>query len=435
VLLYKLRSGADAAEVRHPGAARLVEEATGGGIPEAGVGTIARNGTVEAAAVEHLLVRELVNRGYLELQLESSAGERIASLLPTGAGFEMSAPPADDGAFLLSRFTYLRGAEHQKDSWVLENPRVAARVELGPPGFAALGELRAAKGPVVGAAGELGALLFRAGFMQPAAASIDATADHAIWEFHDLLFHVASRRGRHDRPFGATYHLRDRMPAPPAVRPARDGDPIRLPLPDLAAATAHDPPFARVAEARRSIREYGAGPPTAEQVGELLFRVARVKAVLREADDEITSRPYPSAGARYPLEIYLAIDGCRGLPPGMHHYDPVAHALIPVTGEAGAREQLVRDATVGSRPPPIVMILAARVARTSWKYQSIAYALVLKDAGVLMATVCLTATAIGLAACCVGTGDSEAFARATGVDPLQEPAVGEIALGPLPDSR
>src|SRR5262249_33175930 len=129
---------------------------------------------------------------------------------------------------------------------------------------------------------------------------------------------------------------------------------------------------------------------------------------------------------------YLVVNECRGLPPGIHHYDPVAHAVSAVSGDAGAREQLVRDATVGSRPPQVLMILAARFARTSWKYQSIAYALVLKDAGVLMATVCLTATAIGLGACCVGTGDSEAFARATGADPLQEPPVGEIALGSLP---
>jgi SagB-type dehydrogenase family enzyme len=75
------------------------------------------------------------------------------------------------------------------------------------------------------------------------------------------------------------------------------------------------------------------------------------------------------------------------------------------------------------------MILAARLARTSWKYQSLAYSLVLKDVGVLMAHISLAATAIGLATCCVGTGDSEAFARASGTDPLEEPAVGEIAIG------
>jgi SagB-type dehydrogenase family enzyme len=428
VLLLKARSGAAAADVGHEQAALLLEQARTG-IPEAAIGTIARNGSLEAAAVEHFFARELLNRGYLELCVESEAGERIASLHPISAGFELAAPSAGQGAGVLSRFAHLRWVN---GGWVLEDPRVPARVDLSPLGFAALGELRASKEPPAGVGGDLAVLLSRAGFMQPAAAPTDPTADHAVWEFHDLLFHVASRRGRHDRPFGATFHLRGRVPPLPSVRPSRGGDSIRLPLPDLANATAHDPPFARVVEARRSIREYGAGPPSAEQLGALLFRAARVKAVLRADDDEITSRPYPSAGARYPLEIYLAIDGCRGLPSGTHHYDPVAHALVPVTGDAGAREQLVRDATVGSRPPPVVMILAARIARTSWKYQSIAYALVLKDAGVLMATVCLTATAIGLGACCVGTGDSEAFARATGTDPLQEPAIGEIALGSLP---
>jgi hypothetical protein len=181
VLLYKLRSGASA-DVRHARAALLLEEAAASGIPEAAVGTIARNGTVEAAAVEHLLVRELVNRGYLELRLESGAGERLASLLPTGAGFEMGAPPAADVACLLSPFAFLRAVQDGNDGWVLEDPRIAARVELGPLGVAALGALRAAPGnePPAGAAGELAALLFRAGFMQTAAASIDPTAGHAV---------------------------------------------------------------------------------------------------------------------------------------------------------------------------------------------------------------------------------------------------------------
>src|SRR5262249_60048991 len=100
VLLFKLRRGASAADVRHPRAALLLEEAAGVGIPEGAIGTIARNGSVEAAAVEHLVMRELVNRGYLELCVETDGGERIASLRPTatGAAFELGPAPARDRA-------------------------------------------------------------------------------------------------------------------------------------------------------------------------------------------------------------------------------------------------------------------------------------------------------------------------------------------------
>src|ERR1043166_9678691 len=41
-------------------------------------------------------------------------------------------------------------------------------------------------------------------------------------------------------------------------------------------------------------------------------------------------RPYPSAGACYELELYLAVDKCEGLERGFYHYDAGEHALVPI---------------------------------------------------------------------------------------------------------
>jgi SagB-type dehydrogenase family enzyme len=65
----------------------------------------------------------------------------------------------------------------------------------------------------------------------------------------------------------------------------------------------------------------------------------------------------------------------------------------------------------------------------AWKYESIAYELVLKDVGVALQTMYLAATAMGLAPCAIGTGDSDLFAQASGIDFYEESTVGEFALG------
>jgi SagB-type dehydrogenase family enzyme len=61
-----------------------------------------------------------------------------------------------------------------------------------------------------------------------------------------------------------------------------------------------------------------------------------------------------------------------------------------------------------------------------------AYAAVLKDVGVLYQTMYLVATAMGLAPCALGGGDSDLFAAAIGGDYYAEASVGEFLLGSKP---
>jgi SagB-type dehydrogenase family enzyme len=61
-----------------------------------------------------------------------------------------------------------------------------------------------------------------------------------------------------------------------------------------------------------------------------------------------------------------------------------------------------------------------------------AYALILKHVGVLYQTMYLAATAMSLAPCGIGCGDSDLFARAAGTDYYAETSVGEFLLGSKP---
>ena len=77
----------------------------------------------------------------------------------------------------------------------------------------------------------------------------------------------------------------------------------------------------------------------------------------------------------------------------------------------------------------VLLVVAARFQRLAWKYASIAYALTLEHVGVLYQTMYLAATAMGLAPCALGAGNSDLFARAAGTDWCAETSVGEFLLG------
>jgi SagB-type dehydrogenase family enzyme len=404
-------------------------------------------------AVQRLARRGLVSRTVL------SGGRRLATLVPvttTPVMLGRPEPVPPERRFRLSRFAYLR---REGDAMVLESPTTHARVVLHDPAAGALAaslavdstlsELtdRATRMPPEAVPLVLG-LVADAGMVEhgeagpaggnagdkPAPAAVDA------WEFHDLLFHARTRRGRTDAPLGGTYRLAGRMDPPPPVRPIPGGVTLPLFRPDLARLGEQDPPLARVVEARRSQRVYGDRPLDARQLGEFLYRVARIR---EERDVELetpsgpmrvamASRPYPSGGALYELEFYAAVAACEGVEPGLHYYEPRGHSLVLIRARTVEVEGLLRDAAASAGISPgaiqVLLIVSARLPRISWKYASIAYALVLKHVGVVFHSMYLAATAMGLAPCALGAGDSDLFARAAGTDYYAETSVGEFLL-------
>jgi SagB-type dehydrogenase family enzyme len=211
---------------------------------------------------------------------------------------------------------------------------------------------------------------------------------------------------------------------------------VRTPLarPDTARLSNADVPFTRVQEERRSLRAFGEEPLSLEQLAEFLFRTARVKEERRNGQ-LVARRPYPAAGGLYELEIYALVDRCRGLDPGAYHYDPREHALTRLSGDSGAHGRLLDDARdAAGTSPQVLLVLAARFATVFWKYESIGYSLILKDVGVLQHAMSLVATAMGLGACILGAGDSDAFCEAVGTDYYEESSVGELVLGSRPEA-
>ena len=200
-------------------------------------------------------------------------------------------------------------------------------------------------------------------------------------------------------------------------------------------------PAATLLRERHSTRSFDHQKPIAlEELSHLLDRAARVQAKWRSPVDdgsggpvvEYAARPYPSAGASYELELYLAVHQCEGLGRGFYHYDAARHALVPI----GVRPQDLEAMLVGAEfamgapaPPQILITIAARFGRVAWKYSAVAYQLILKDVGVLTQTLYLMATDMGLGGCAIGSANIDLFAKMTGIEFHVEGAVGQFALG------
>ena len=140
----------------------------------------------------------------------------------------------------------------------------------------------------------------------------------------------------------------------------------------------------------------------------------------------------PSGGGSWPLELYVAINECEGLARGFYHYDAGTHALVPIEAPAHQLDALLGEAAFAmgaSAPPQVLITIAARFGRSSWKYSSLAYGLILKDVGVLMQTLYLIATEMGLGGCAIGSVNIGSFARITGLEFHVEGPVGQFALG------
>lgn len=358
-------------------------------------------------------------------------------------------PEVSHESLCLSRFAYLRPLG---DALVLESPLSQFRITLTDSRAGGLLlELIEPRSPqwldkIVGLPAKLVhafvQLLWSGGFL-----TADAEpAELRIWDFHNLVFH-----GRKRWHGSATARAENRQKAPgsfPVVKFPVSAKGQPLPIPNLNDAAGSDQTLVGVMEARRSIREFDDEHPiTLKQLGELLYRAARVKDVYKsrdkfgavanaeqaDQDTMLSERPYPGAGARYELELYPVIRHCEGLDGGLYHYDPLHHRLEQIRdGQDDDVMALIEDAfasTGRQGKPQVLLIVAARFGRMFEAYPHLGYSLILKNVGILYQNLYLVATAMKLAPCALGEGEVDRFGRAAGLEFCTETMVGGFLLG------
>ena len=160
---------------------------------------------------------------------------------------------------------------------------------------------------------------------------------------------------------------------------------------------------------RRSIRRYPPGKLSLEQVAQVLWSAQGVTLPMEEPPEGFGwewrggTRTAPSAGALFPLELYLVAADVHGLEPAVYRYLPVEHALeLTVPGDLRAP---LSGAALGQdaiSSPPAVLVIAGIVERTAAKYGERAERYVLIEAGAAAENVYLQCESLRLATVLVG---------------------------------
>jgi SagB-type dehydrogenase family enzyme len=160
---------------------------------------------------------------------------------------------------------------------------------------------------------------------------------------------------------------------------------------------------------RRSVREYTHERLTVDHIAQLLWAA---QGITRDWG----GRTAPSAGALYPLEVYVVT------PEGLYHYLPDGHQaqalsgqdLRPALARAGLDQSAIHDA-------PAVFVIAAVYARTAGKYGNRAERYVKLEAGHVGQDILLQAVALGLGGVPIGAFHDDQVQRVLDLPSDHEP--------------
>ena len=204
-------------------------------------------------------------------------------------------------------------------------------------------------------------------------------------------------------------------PTEPAL--AQSPERIELPEPDRAGSI----PLERMLDRRRSVRTYADAPLTLQEVSQLLWAAQGIT-------HPSGYRTAPSAGALYPLDLYLTGGRVTDLPDGVYHYRPRGHVLVR-TESADRRADLAAAALNQSwvRTGAVVIAIAGVYERSTQKYGDRGRRYTHIEVGHAAQNLYLQAEALDLGTVIVGAFNDEKVRRALGLSDRERP----LALLPV----
>lgn len=189
-----------------------------------------------------------------------------------------------------------------------------------------------------------------------------------------------------------------------------------------------EPSLGKILLARKSERSFNNDYLCLSDLGTLLFYSAGVKPDGKNWDE--STRFYPSAGGRYPLELYLIANKISELKNGLYHYSPKLHALETLLIQKDISSLIAK--LVGQKwvsNSQAVLIITAVKGRTQVKYGDRGYRHILIEAGHLGQNIYLVAKALKMKCCAIGGFIDEEVNRLLDIDDESEITVYIIAVG------
>ena len=198
-----------------------------------------------------------------------------------------------------------------------------------------------------------------------------------------------------------------------------------LPNPDF------DSPLRRLIRERRSCRSFVEKTMPLSQLGDILANAYGITGLIENPDGlKSYARPVPSAGALYPLEVYLAAQMIEGISDGIYHYNAPEHSLELIKRGPGVKE--LGEHLLGQyflNGANAVLLFSAVFERTLRKYGPRGYRYILMEAGHAAQNVCLLGADLGLSSLCIGGFSDNRLNRYLELDGNTEAIVYLVGLG------
>lgn len=179
---------------------------------------------------------------------------------------------------------------------------------------------------------------------------------------------------------------------------------------------------------RRSKREFSCKRLTPKELSSLLLFSGGLTYQKNEDWDK-SLRAYPSAGARYPLEIYLAVNRVESVENGLYHYNVKEHSLELL--RKGDFDKMMAKTTdqewVGKAG--VVILISAVLDRTRVKYKDRGYRFILMEAGHLAQNIHLMSEALNLSSCAIGGFIDDELNKLLDLEGTCESVVYLVAVG------
>jgi SagB-type dehydrogenase family enzyme len=197
------------------------------------------------------------------------------------------------------------------------------------------------------------------------------------------------------------------------MRSATAQDTLRLPAPTTRGTVSLE----EALHARRSVRGFTGDAMTLAQLGQLLWAAQGIIG----AEGRRTA---PSAGARYPIELYVVAANVTGLPAGGYKYRPQGHELVRHL-DGDLRSRLVEAAVHQDWILTAAAVLAITSVneRTRARYGDRTDRYVAIEAGHVGQGFCLQAVALGLGTTVVGAFQDDSVASVLQLDRSERPMV------------
>jgi len=188
----------------------------------------------------------------------------------------------------------------------------------------------------------------------------------------------------------------------------------RLPSPSLKGKASVEEALAR----RRSIRHYRTSALPFRFLSQILWAAQGV------SDPDGAFRTAPSAGALYPLELYVVVrkDGVKGLPEGVYHYRPREHALgLVKEGDSSAELEAATWGQEIVKAAAASIVMTGVLGRIAEKYGRRGTRYMYQESGHAAQNVYLQATAMGVGTVVMGAFSEAAVRRVIGAGAGERP--------------